>query len=593
MNINLEKNISEALSKLDIDMSLTDIVLEIPEDSSNGNFSTNVAMRLASQEKKNPRELAQNIVNELPENEYIEKVEIAGPGFINFFFNDKYLEQSLIEVLEAKDFKLDNKKGQKVVLEYTDPNPFKIFHIGHLYTNCVGESFSRLQEALGADVKRACYQGDVGLHVAKTLWGLQKKMKEEGVTFEKLSQENLLDRIKYLGDGYILGTNHYDNLSKPEEVEEIDSLNYYIFSLSISSLEKRDFSKYEESNIEKIYWEGRKWCLDYFESIYKRVGTKYDYYFFETEVGEAGLEIVKKFTGTVFKQDGPSVIYEGDPAKGLHTRVFVNKYGVPTYEGKELGLFQAKKERIGDYDESIIMTGDEQSGYFKVVLDALGDIDPETAKNTSHLSHGMVKLPGAKKMSSRAGSIIAGDELLDANKKAVKDKMIETGRVSEDKIEELSEKISIAAMKYSFLRVGIGNDVIYDINESISFEGNTGPYLMYVYARCSSLLKDGELTSQDSPIVLGGKVDLSVEELILSISRYRSVVLDSAVAYQPSILCNYLFNLGKAFNHFYQEVRILDAEEEEKRFLLSVVSATKKIMGDGLNILGIPVVEEM
>jgi arginyl-tRNA synthetase len=593
MNINIEKNIAEALSKLNIEMAIADIILEIPDDLSNGNFSTNVAMRLASQEKKNPRELAQNIVNELPENEYVEKVEIAGPGFINFFVNDKYLEESLKEVLEAKDFKLDNKKGKTVVLEYTDPNPFKIFHIGHLYTNCVGESFSRLQEALGADVKRACYQGDVGLHVAKTLWGLQNKMNEEIMTFDELSNENLLDRIKYLGDAYILGTHHYDNLSDPEEVQEIDDLNYYIFSLSISSLEKKDFSKYEEVNIEKMYWEGRDWCLEYFESIYERVGTKYDYYFFETEVGEAGLEVVKEFTGTVFKQDGPSVIYEGDPKKGLHTRVFINKYGVPTYEGKEIGLFQAKKERIGDYDESIIMTGDEQSGYFKVVLDAFSKIDPDTAKNTSHLSHGMVKLPGAKKMSSRAGSIIAGDELLDANKQAVKEKMLETGRVAEEKVEELSEKISIAAMKYSFLKVGIGNDVIYDINESISFEGNTGPYLMYVYARCNSLLNDSNFELQSVPIVETGSEEASVRGLVLEISKYRGVVLDSALAYQPSILCNYLFNLGKAFNHFYQEVRILDAKEEQKALLLSVVFATKKIMADGLNILGIPVVEEM
>lgn len=589
INSNIQNDILIALKALNIEVALSKVVIETPEDSKNGDFSTNVAMRFASQEKKNPRDFALEVVESLPENIYIEKVEIAGPGFINFYMSSKYLLDILNDVVAKESFQLETKKGKDVLLEYTDPNPFKIFHIGHLYTNCVGESFSRLQEALGANVKRACYQGDVGLHVAKTLWGLGVKMKEEGITFEDIRSKGLVDRVRYLGDAYVFGVNHYDNIKDPVEVQEMDDLNYYLFSLSVSSLEKKDFSKYEVSGIKEMYTEGRDWCLEYFESIYKRLGTKYDYYFFETEVSESGLKVVMDNLGTIFEKDDGAIIYRGDESNGLHTRVFVNKYGIPTYEGKELGLFSAKAEKI-EYDESIILTGDEQAGYFKVVLDAFSKINPGLASNTRHMIHGMVKLPGAKKMSSRKGSIVSGEGLLDSLSGAVKGVMLEGKRVSEDRVEEMSEKISVAAMKYAFLKVGVGGDLIYDIDESISFDGNTGPYLLYVYARCKSLLKG---TEGVVPIVKESKLDVYSKALISVLSKYEGAVLDSAVNYSPSTLCTYLFDLGKKFNNFYQNVQVLTENEEEKAMLLAIVYATMKIMEDGLNLLGIPVVEEM
>ena len=590
----IQEEVLKSLEALGIEAVAEDIVVEVPDDKGNGHYSTNIAMRLASQEKSNPRDLAQKIIDGISGNENIEKVELAGPGFINFFVSDRYLLKYLSEVLKNPEdlFQLDEKKGKTIVIEYTDPNPFKILHIGHLYTNCVGESFARLQEALGADVKRANYQGDIGLHVAKTLYGLDKKLKEDGEKFSDIEKLELKERVEYLGEAYILGTDYYDNRKDAESVVAIDNLNYYIASLSISSLEEKELSGFDKEEVKGWYVKGRQWCLDAFEDVYERSGTHFDNYFFESQVGDAGLAIVKKNVGTVFEEDDGAIIYRGDESKGLHTRVFVNKMGVPTYEGKELGLFEAKAERF-DYDESVIITADEQSGYFKVVLGAVSRIMPEYANVTTHMPHGMVKLPGAKKMSSREGNILTAEWLLDETKKKVADLMSGNDREYVSGIDEISEKVSIASIKHAFLKVGVGKDVVFDFDEAISFDGNTGPYLLYVYARCNSMVNDSDV-EPNGLVCLDSCVDNAyVKDLTLALSNYRDTLLGSAVNYSPSMLVQYMFDLGKSFNNFYQNVRVLDAPKEEQQLLINIVYATMYTMKDGLKNLGIEVVEEM
>jgi arginyl-tRNA synthetase len=586
----------DALRKKKLEFSTEDVVVEIPNDSSYGHYSTNIAMRLSSKLKRNPLEIAEEIVEEIEEDPNISKVEVAKPGFINFYLSNKYLLSEISKIANRGEqyFDLEEKKGKKIVIEYTDANPFKEFHIGHLYTNSVGESFARLQEAIGADVKRANYQGDIGLHVAKTLWGLEQKLKEDETTFKILEKLSLEDRVKYLGRAYVFGAEYYDELKDESARKEIDSINQYIFSQvsEFDSLEEKDYTEYDEKNLSEKYKKGRQWCLEYFEEIYKRLGTTFDYYFFESEVGEAGLEIVMKNVGKVFEKDDGSIIYRGDEKKNLHTRVFVNKYGVPTYEAKELGLAFRKRELV-DYDESIVITADEQSGYFRVVLDALSKIDKDLSEKTTHVPHGKVKLPGSSKMSSRKGQILAGDELLEEVKEKVVTIMEENEYMEEDGIEEISEKIAIGAIKYAFLKVGVGKDIVFDIEKSISFDGDTGPYLMYVYSRCSSILKEANSDGRVNACVDSCMEDPVVKELSLALSRYAGSLLDSASRYSPSILTQYLFDLAQSFNSFYQSIRVVDAPDNERDILLSLVKATMVVMKHGLDKLGIEVVERM
>ena len=590
----IKKLVTKALSSKDFSFNEEEVVIDIPADIANGHYSTNIAMRLASQLKRNPLEIAQEVVDALEADPAIAKVEVAKPGFINFFLSNRYLLTQISKIASNNGdyLNLDTKIGKKVVIEYTDANPFKEFHIGHLYTNSVGESFARLQEAIGAQVKRANYQGDIGLHVAKTFWGLEEKLREEKLTFEDLEQASLRARVRFLGEAYALGAEYYDDFKDKMVQEEIDEINYYIFSL-VSDVKPREiFKKYEEMNLSEKYKKGRQWCLDYFETIYERLGTTFDYYFFESEVGQTGLEIVMKNVGKVFKEDDGSIIYRGDEKKNLHTRVFVNKQGVPTYEAKEIGLAFRKAELV-DYDESIVITGNEQTGYFKVVLDALSKLNKGLSERTTHVPHGMVRLPGKAKMSSRKGTIVRGDDLLDSVKEKVMNIMEHSDQVDEDNILLVSEKIAVGAIKYAFLKVSVGKDITFDIEKSISFEGDTGPYLMYVYSRCNSILKEADFENPSGVCIESCMDNPLVKGLSVQISRYEKQLLDSSINYSPSILAQYLFSLGQTFNSFYQGVRVLDAPDEEREILLSLVKATMVVMQDGLDKLGIEVVEKM
>ena len=594
--IHIKDKISSELLRIvkELGIELERVVVQSPADSTHGDLTSNIAMQISKELNSSPRDIAQKIIDKYPQDKDIEKIEIAGPGFLNFYLSDQYLISSAIEISSEGNeyFKIDLNKGKKYVIEYTDPNPFKILHIGHLYTNMVGEAFARLQEALGASVYRANYQGDVGLHVAKTMYGLKILFERDDITFDDLKNKDLVQRVEYLGEAYMLGFNHYDDLQDEKAIQEIKNINYYIFSLYIPSLEKKEyFNELESIGIKEWYTEGKEWCMQYFERIYARTGTKFDYYYLEGDMSERGLKTVLENTNPngkkIFVEDDGSVIYKGDESKGLHTRVFINKEGLPTYEAKELALALKKFEDI-QFDKSVIITADEQTGYFKVVLDALSYLSKDISDNTIHFPHGMVKLPGAEKMSSRKGKIIGGEWLLDETKNKVFNLMRSSNKWNEEQIEEVGDKIAVAAVKYAFLKVSVGKDVIFDFDKSISFEGDTGPYLLYVYTRCRSILEGQDLSEEKYST---SEVSGYTKELLRTLVRYPTVLLDSSLSYTPSTLCSYLFDLGQVFNSFYQNVRVLDSEKKE--FLLTIVDAVSKTMKHGLNVLGINVVERM
>jgi len=590
----ISKLIEDSVLKAGYDIALSEISVERTSDLSKGDYYSNIAMKSAKHLGKNPMEIAEKIVEGIREDEDIDMVEAIKPGFINFFVSEKYLYEKLKATAEGKDeiFQSNEKNGERVLIEYTDANPFKVLHVGHLYTNTVGESLCRLQSVLGADVKRATYQGDVGLHVAKTMWGLKKKFNDENMKFDVIEKLDLREKVKFLGEAYMLGSDVYDNGEDKEAKGEIEDINYYIFSLSIPSLAKKDFSKFEKLGMDRWYVEGRQWCLEYFEEIYKKLGTKFDYYYLESEVGEAGLKIVFDNLGTVFKKDDGAIIYEGDKEKNLHTRVFVNKYGLPTYEAKELGL-AFKKYYETRYDKSIVITGKEQKGYFAVVIDALRKIDPKIAEGMVHIPHGLIKTSEGDKMSSRKGGFVGGEWLIEKTTERVAKVMMDSGKFNDEDIERLSGKIAIGAIKYAFLKVGIGGDIIFDFDKSITFDGNTGPYLMYVYSRCNSLLKNSNGNNSKEMDYHKSFKNSYTKELTRYLSMYNSTLLSSARKFDPSELCYYLFELGQRFNSLYQNVRILDSAEDDREALLLEVKATMIVMKNGLNHLGIECVDVM
>ncbi|MEX2010504.1 MAG: arginine--tRNA ligase, partial [Parcubacteria group bacterium] len=461
----IETGINKTL--LDLSWEETDFIVEHPSDLSRGDYSTNVAMLLSKELDRSSVDIAHEIKDKLEGSlEGVERVEVAGPGFINFYLSKEFFGKRLEEILGDTDTfgRRTLLKGEKKIIEYTDPNIFKEFHIGHVMSNTIGEAVSRLLEWNGAEVKRACYQGDTGMHVAQAMWALLKNNSHPTGELFKDAQT--------LGNAYVEGT-------KAVEVERDD----------IRALNKMIHEK-ADKKVNAMYEEWKKVSLQYFDYFYNILGTKFDYFFFESETGKVGKDIVEKNVGQIFEQSEGAVVFHAesyDPA--LHTRVFINSEGIPTYEAKELGLAKVKYDKYS-YDQSIVVTGNEIKEYFKVILAAMKFVYPELREKTKHLPHGMMRLPTGK-MSSRTGDVITANELLGEVKKSIADKG-----------DTAQEEIAVGAIKYMILRQSIGNDIIFDIEKSVSTEGDSGVYLQYAYARATSLVEKAS----------GVKVNLKSEE---------------------------------------------------------------------------------
>ena len=604
----VKKIISSNLQKAVKELTGLEVIIQLehPLDEKHGDYSTSIALTLFAKSKVGtPFELAQKVVKIL-NTKYIihntfSKIEAAKPGFINFWLSKDYLITLMIHIIRVKDAYGFSKRleNRRIMVEFTDPNPFKEFHIGHLYSNIVGESICRLLESGGAIVKRANYQGDVGMHVAKSLYAILQISNLKSQSFDKvridpgrsrmgqisnLENKSLKERAEFLGKAYALGVKAYEEDENAKK--EIEKINKQIYE--------------KDPAVMPMYEKGRAWSLEYFETIYRRLGTKFDYYYFESEAGEIGLNLVNEYLKKeVFQKSKGAVIFNGEKY-GLHNRVFINSQDLPTYEAKDLGLAPIKYKDF-PYDLSIIITASEQSDYFKVVLKALSKISRVLAEKTKHIAHGVVRLPMGK-MSSRTGTVITGEWLLDEVKRKIKQEYKEMDG-------HTAEKVAVGAVKYALLKSGIGRDIAFSFEKSISLEGNSGPYLQYTYARTQSVL--AKVKSQ-SPIQSGTKFnprfnrgqnskvgdELQPEELSIlrALHRFPEIVEEASQKFAPNILCNYLFDLSQKFNLFYQKVPILKGVQSELRvreFRVALTMAVGEIIKNGLYLLGIYAPDKM
>jgi arginyl-tRNA synthetase len=608
----MKEEIIKALS-IATNLADTEINLEAPENLEFGDYSSNVAMQRISSKglmfkgdmkssRYSPREYAEEIVGILQKdevlNKVVDKIEVAGPGFINFWLKGAVLMDVLKDInLKKDDYgRNDLLAGKKVVVEYTDPNPFKEFHIGHLISNVTGESFARLQEVCGATVWRADYFGDVGVHVAKSIWGIRNKMEAEKCTLDALSKLNLNARISFMGQGYALGTRAFDEDEKAKE--EIGRLNTVIYKAAQRMWAKEGMKseinydaeeKVPDSEVDGIYdlyEKGRSWSLEYFETIYMRLGTKFDGYYPESKVGEVGYKLVKDNIGRVFEESEGAVIFRGEKF-GLHTRVFINKHNLPTYEAKELGLAPAKYSDFA-YDKSIIVVGKEIKEYFAVLVEALKQVNSSLGNATYPICTGMVNLPEGK-MSSRRGNVVTVTGILDDLKRMIGEKMKEG--YSDVERSEIGENVAVGALKYAFLKNSVGSDFVFDMTTALSLEGNSGPYLQYTAARASSVLRKTEFSISNFQF----SKDLELNASELSVARYLvhfpETVDSAAKTYSPNVICNYLYELAQRYNNFYNSNRIL--EDKNETFRLALTAATGQVIKNGLYLLGISAPERM
>ncbi len=632
-------------------------------------YSSNVALKLAKELHKAPMAIAEEIKAALGE----VRVGVSPPGFVNFIASDEYLVTELEEIEQAfgrgadesnispdeycaedkgknrsrkeacaedignrENISPDEYAGKTVICEFSDPNPFKVLHVGHLYTSVVGNAIANLFEYAGAKVVRANFGGDVGLHVAKTIYALEQR------DTEKLEIEDI-------AECYVAGTAAYEE--DPAAKQQIDKLNGEIYAINAEN--KHD------SALAKLYWRGRELSYQYFEDFYKQIGVRFDKYYPESAVAGLGLETVQReLKNGVYQQSEGAVIFDGEKY-GLHKRVFINKLGVPTYETKDVGLIFAKW-RDYHFDRSVVITGNEQLDYMRVVLKSVEQYAPELVERTVHLTHGLVKLPGNEKMSSRKGNFLKAVDVLALVREALKR---EYG--SSD------ERVVLAAIKYAFLRYKMGGDIIFDPAESVKMTGNSGPYLLYSCVRAKKILARARETSEydfsgtasGRPVFTGdrrlsspagsgrpGKIysevaaispgspadvhfrdassrpssrgsslrvlpsshmsrkctsdktsaggptselvlDVRERELIKKVLEYRAMLKEAVAEMAPHKVAGYLYELAQEFSRFYEQCPVAGNDRAELR--LRIVRAYLNIMTQGLGLLGIEIPEEM
>lgn len=519
-----------------------------------GDYASNLALQLAKPLKTQPRQVAEQLKAYLEANNdgSITAVDIAGPGFLNITLSDAVLWRA---ATTSPARVLD---GQRLLVEYSCPNPFKELHTGHLYNTIIGDTLGRLAEASGAKVFRANFGGDVGLHVAKCLYGIRQKL--GGDNPEKLATVPPNEHAAWLSAAYVKGAEAYE--ADPAAAQAIAELNQAVYAIHAEDD--------HQSPLAQIYWECRQWSYDYFISFYSQLGvTPFDKFYSESATTPPGRALVEDNIGTVFTESEGAVVFKGEDYD-VHTRVFITSKGLPTYETKDLGVILSEIEDF-TYDRRVVITGNDQSEYMKVVFAALMQLDEALAAKQTHLTNGTVRFGDGKKMSSRLGNVLRAVEVLDI-----------VGTAVQAETPELRQDITLGAVKYAFLKQRLGGDIAFDVEESVSLQGNSGPYLQYAYARaCSILAKASADADLGTPEFTEGE-----RSLVRKLGEYAGVVEQATTEMMPHHICNYLYELAQTFNRFYEHNRVIGDERQALR--LSLIDRYARTLQGGLALLNIP-----
>ena len=514
-----------------------------------GDFATNVAMQLAGRLKQNPRQIADSIVAKLAELPEVSKAEVAGAGFVNIFLTN----QSLIDLMNKTWTPIRNQ--QISVIETNNPNPFKAMHIGHAMNAVVADTIANLLEASGSETHRVSYHGDIGLHVGKSMYSLLKFADGD---VSKILNIEPAKRNKFISKMYADGSKAYKESDQAKQ--------------EINQLAKESFGNQSEI-YHQIYQTCKDWSFEEIDQTMQKLGNQpIEKRFLESQSDPIGVKTVKQNSPQVFELSDGAYIFRGSKY-GSFDNVFVGSNGNGLYAARDLGLMELKNQAFHP-DKSYIVTGAEQAQYFKGVIAAAGLISDAMKNQTVNIPTGLVKLSTGK-MSSRDGDVITVDWLFDEFKRAIK----ERGGLPND-------EIVAGALRYQFLKVKIGSDIIFDINDAVSLSGNTGSYLQYAHARATRVLEK----SQFNP---GEVVEIFEEDksLVQKLGEFSEVVNVANRLLEPHHICNYLFELAQVFNHYYEKNRVIGSEQEQNR--INLVNQYKKTLADGLKILGISAPSQM
>lgn len=549
--------------------------LVYPPNSEYGDLSL-PCFGLAQKWKRSPGEVAELLLSKLKNDEVIAGVAAAGP-YLNIFINKKYLAENIIrEILEYKNNygQNDHGEGKKVMIEYSNVNTHKEYHIGHLRNLVYGDAVNRLLAKNGYTAVPVSYINDFGIHVAKALWNYHDYIKNNYGDEEEL--EKMTGREK----GSLLGKIYADAAAREKESPTAKQMINGI----MKKIESGQGEEYE------LWKKTRQWNIEQFDHIYQELGVEFEKTYYEHEFIEQGMKKVEELLekGILTKSEGAVIadLQEYD----LGVLVFIRSDGTAMYPVADIPLAEAK---IREYEpaRSIYVVDIRQSLYFNQLFKVLELMGYE--QDLLHLTFDFVKLPEGM-MSSRSGNVITYEEL--------KTKMIERSREEtrkrhsdwpEEKIEETARIIALGAMKFEMLKVEANNTITFDIEKALSFEGFTAAYIQYTFARISSVLAKAEKIEEKEEVDHSYLQEGKEKELLLKLSKYPETVKEAGKDYAPNEIAKYLFDLTKTFNDYYHSISILQSEEKTKQARLQLARSVSQTIKNGSYLLGIETIKKM
>lgn len=511
-------------------------------------------------------------------------------GFLNLEVAQEYWKDFLDGDLRAENYGI-LRAGQDaplVMIEFSSPNTNKPLHLGHIRNNLLGFSVSRIMEAAGNRVQKVNLVNDRGIHICKSMIAWQKEGR--GATPESAGKKG--DHL--VGDYYV----RYDQMFKAEVQELVDQGQDKAEAEAGAPIqgEARDMLRRweaEDPEVRALWSTMNAWVYEGFESTYRRLGISFDKIYYESETYKLGKELVLKGLqeGILYQKEDGS-IWADLEAEGLDQKLLLRSDGTSVYMTQDLGTAHQRYEESA-FQSHIYVVGNEQNYHFQVLSIVLKKLGYPWADRLFHLSYGMVELPEGK-MKSREGTVVDADDLMDEMEQTARQMSEELGKLegfSEKEKQRIYVQIGMGALKYFILKVDPKKNMTFDPSESVDFNGNTGPFIQYTYARIQSVLRKGEDVVRKS-----GKEPLNEKEITLlrMMYDYPEIILEASRTLNPSLVANFLYELSKEFNQFYHDHSILSADSPEQVSLrMLLAGAIGSIINKGMELLGIEMPERM
>ena len=566
MNLRIEFKLKIKKMLDDVGYNIDEKLIEVPKDLNNGDFAVPCFV-FSKTHRKSPHEIAMALKNKLKTDDYISQITAIGP-YLNFFINKVKLADALLpDIKKSRECFASmshNSESQKLMIEFCSPNTNKPLHLGHIRNMVLGESVSNLLKHSGNNVVKSCLVNDRGVHICKSMLAYKLWGKNSSPKSEKKKGDH------FVGDYYVMYAKYEDNEMK--------------------TLVQEMLQKWEDGDKETLdLWKKMNaWVFEGFNETYEKLGISFDKFYYESEFYDKGKNLVMKYYDEKkFKKKDGAIVAPLEKYN-LPDKVLVRSDGTTIYMTQDIYLAVKK---IEDYnlDSSIYVVGSEQNLHFQQLFKILEIMGYEQAKKCYHLSYGMVNLPDGK-MKSREGTVVDADDIiLELEEIALSEVKKRDSDSSEGELKARARDIALAGIKFFLLKQDSVKDMVYNPKESLSFEGETGPYIQYAAVRIGSIM-------EKSNVGLKNKVDFSRMEkseldLVSELSFYNDVVIEAAEKMRPSVLANYLLKLSQKFNTYYHDVKIVDTGMEAERIYL--INAIRNVLIGGLKLLGIDVPDKM